>query len=80
MGLIFKFILFGLVFYYIFKTIGSFVYRIFGGQIQKRPRPTAQSQYRREGEINIDSTPKGKKGKYNGDSKDGDYIDFEEVK
>lgn len=80
MGILFKFILFGLVFYYILKTVGSFIFRIFGGQVQQKSRPTAQPQYRKEGEINIDSVPKGKNRKQNGDAKDGDYIDFEEVK
>ncbi len=78
MGVLLKFILFGLVFYYIAKTIGSFIYRILGGQPQQQPHRTAQN--RREGDINIDSKPKDKTRKYHAGSKEGDYIDYEEVK
>ena len=78
MGVLLKVILFGLVFYYIAKTIGSFIYRILGGQTQNRPRQAAQNK--QEGEINIDSKPKNKARKYHAGSKEGDYIDYEDVK
>ena len=81
MGLLLKFILFGLVFYYILKTIGSFVFRILGGQ--KPPQTQQQQNYQarqREGEINIDYVPDKKKGRRGKASRDGDYIDYEEVK
>ena len=78
MGVLLKFILFGLVFYYIAKTIGSFIYRILGGQPQQQPRQTAQN--RREGEINVDSKPKEKTRNFSTGSKEGDYIDYEDVK
>ena len=79
MGLLFKIILFGLVIYYIFKTIGGFVYRILGGQPQ-RQAPRQSTQYRREGEINVESAPEDKNQKKGSGSKEGDYIDYEEVK
>lgn len=79
MGALLKFILFGLVIYYVLKTIGSFVFRMLGGQPQQPP-PRQSTQHRRSGEINIDYMPKGKKQKRNSGSKDGDYIDYEDVK
>jgi hypothetical protein len=78
MGVLLKFILFGLVFYYIVKTIGSFIYKILGGQPQQHQRQTTQNK--REGEINVDSKPKNKTRKFHAGSKEGDYIDYEEVK
>jgi hypothetical protein len=81
MGLLLKFILFGLVFYYIIKTVGGFVFRMLGGQ---KPQQTQQRQNQqarqREGEINIDYMPNKNKGRRGKATKDGDYIDYEEVK
>lgn len=81
MGLLLKFILFGLVFYYIIKTVGGFVFRILGGQ---RPPQTqqrhSQQTRQREGEINIDYVPDKNKGRRGKAARDGDYIDYEEVK
>lgn len=79
MGLLLKLILYGLVIYYIFKTIGGFVMRIFGGQAQQQA-PRQATQQRRSGEINIEQAPHYKKQKKNTGTKDGDYIDYEEVK
>jgi hypothetical protein len=79
MGVLLKVVLFGLVIYYVFKTVGSFVLRIFGGQPQQ-PSSRQTTQQRRRGEINIDHIPKGKNQKGKPGSKDGDYIDYEEVK
>lgn len=79
MGVLLKVILFGLIIYYVLKTIGSFVFRILGGQPQKPP-PRQSTQHRKSGEINIDYMPNGKKQKRNPKSKDGDYIDYEDVK
>ncbi len=79
MGLLLKIILFGLVFYYIFKTIGGIVYRLMGGQVNQNPsRRTPPT--RKEGEINIDYTPKDQKKRSGSGSKEGDYIDYEEIK
>ena len=78
MGILIKVVLFGLVIYYIVKSIGSFVYRILGGQPQKQARQAQPNK--QKGEINIDYMPKGKKGGNTAGSKDGDYIDYEEVK
>jgi len=79
MGIILKFILFGLVAYYVFKTIGSFVFRFLGGQPPPKQRqPT--TPHKREGEVNIDYMPKNQKGKSSSGSKGGEYIDYEEVK
>ena len=79
MGILIKIILFGLVFYYIFKTIGSFIFRLLGGQAQQtQSRQTTQQK--RDGEINIKYVPKDKNGGKGGSSKEGDYIDYEEIK
>ncbi len=79
MGALLKFVLFGLVIYYVIKTIGSFVFRMLGGQPQQPP-PRQSTQRRKSGEINIEYTPKSKTQKSNSGSKDGDYIDYEDVK
>jgi len=80
MGVLLKVILFGLVFYYILRTVGGFVLRILGGQ---QP-PTHQRHHanaRREGDVNIDYVPdKDKKRGSRSSSKEGDYIDYEELK
>jgi len=79
MGWILKMILYGLVIYFLLKTIGSFIYRIMGGQVhQDQQRQT--TQHKREGEINIDYIPKDERGRRRGGSKEGDYIDYEEIK
>ena len=83
MGILLKVVLFGLVFYYILKTVGGFIFRLLGGQSpqqQQRYRQAQQQQQKREGDINIDYMPKNKRGKTKNGSKDGDYIDYEEVK
>lgn len=79
MGLLLKVILFGLVFYYIIKTIGSFVFRFLGGQATQNQQRQA-NQHRKEGEINVDHMPQSHKGNSGSRPKDGDYIDYEEIK
>jgi len=79
MGVLLKVVLFGLVIYYIFKTVGSFVFRFLGGQAQQNHQRQT-TQQKREGEINIDHMPKNQKGRTTPGSKDDDYIDYEEVK
>jgi len=79
MGVLLKIILFGLVFYYIMKTVGGFIFRIMGGQVQQNQRRYSPPPSR-EGEINIDHAQKGKKGKSGGNAKEGEYIDYEEIK
>ena len=79
MGLLLKVVLFGLVFYYIVKTIGSFVFRILGGQARQNQRQQTAT-HKREGEINIEYMPENQKGRSSSGKKGGDYIDFEEVK
>jgi len=78
MGLLLKFVLFGLVFYYIFKTIGGFVFRILGGQARQKQQQA--KGHKREGEINIEYIPNDKKGRGSSGQKGGEYIDYEEVK
>ena len=78
MGILLKVVLFGLVIYYIVKTIGSFVFRILGGQPQQQPRQAQPNK--RKGEINIDYMPTDKKRKSSAGSKEGDYIDYEDIK
>lgn len=82
MGILLKVVLFGLVFYYIIKTVGSFVFRLLGGQSPQQQQHYRQAQQprKREGEINVDYMPKDKRGRSNNGSKEGDYIDYEEVK
>lgn len=80
MGILLKFVLFGLVAYYIFKTVGNFIFRILGGQAQQQQQRQTTAQQKRKGEINIDHIPKNQKGKPTSGSKGGDYIDYEEVK
>jgi hypothetical protein len=83
MGLLIKIILFGIVFYYIFKTVGGFVYRILGGRnFAQQQRQNQYNNHRREGEINVDYVPEKDKSKRKGSSssKSGEYIDYEEVK
>lgn len=79
MGLLFKIILFGFVIYYIIKTIGGFVFKILGGQPQRKAPPQS-AERRRDGEIKIEYAPKDKTQKNSAGSKGGDYIDYEELK
>ena len=80
MGVLLKLILFGIVIYYIVRTIGGFVYRVLGGTTANNQQRQA-NQHRREGEINIDYIPKDQqKGSKRRSSGEGDYIDYEEVK
>jgi len=79
MGLLLKFVLFGLVFYYIIKTIGSFVFRILGGRTKENQAKQTRS-HKKEGEINIEYIPNDPKVRTSGGRKGGDYIDYEEVK
>ena len=79
MGILLKVLLFGLVFYYLLKTVGGFVFRLMGGQPPQRQQRSPQQQ-RREGDINIDYAPKNRQKKSRTGPKEGDYIDYEEVK
>ena len=80
MGLLLKFILIGLVIYYIVRTIGGFVHRILGGTTANQQQRQA-NPHQREGEINIDYIPDDQKRRSTKrTSGDGDYIDYEEVK
>lgn len=80
MGILLKVVLFGLVIYYLFKTIGGFVFKLLGGQT-RQPQPQQSRQHRQEGEINIDYMPENQKRRRSSrGAKDGDYIDYEEVK
>jgi hypothetical protein len=79
MGILLKIILFGLVIYYIFKTIGGFVFRLLGGQRQQQTQRQS-TQSRRDGEIIIEQKPKDKRQQNGTGSKEGDYIDYEDVK
>jgi len=78
MGFLLKAFLFGLVIYYVFKSIGLVMVRMMGGG---GPRPPGTHyQGRREGEVNIEY-PHGKGGPSQRNKKtDGDYIDYEEIK
>lgn len=81
MGLLLKFVLFGLVIYYVLRTVGSFVFRLLGGQSpqqQQRYRQAQQQGHKKEGEINVEYMPENQKKRRG--TKDGDYIDYEEVK
>ncbi len=80
MGVLLKLVLFGVVFYYLLRTVGGFVFRVLGvqNQTQSRQRPTQEAK--KEGQINIDYVPeKGKRKSRKGPS-EGEYIDYEEVK
>jgi len=82
MGILLKIILFGLVFYYILRTVGGFLYKILGGQ-PRQPQTQRRQHYdtNKEGDINIDYVPnKGRKRRSSSGSREGDYIDYEEVK
>lgn len=79
MGILLKLLLFGLVFYYIIKTIGSFMFRFLGGQPPQNQQRQAY-QRKKEGEINIDHTPKNQGRRSGRGARDGDYIDYEEIK
>ncbi len=79
MGALLKIVMFGLIFYYIMKTVGAFIFRIMGGQVQQNQRRYSEPP-KREGEINIDYAQKGKKGRSGGGAKEGEYIDYEEIK
>jgi len=78
MGFLLKAFLFGLVVYYIFKSIGLVMFRMMGGTGPRPPETHFQS--RREGDINVDfhsgkaGSPERKK------RTEGDYIDYEEIK
>jgi hypothetical protein len=77
MGVLLKFILFAVVFIYLVRKVGGLVYRLMGG---KPPQQNPQQQYRKQGDINVDYSPKGKKDKFGNDFKGGEYVDYEEVK
>jgi hypothetical protein len=80
MGFLLKMILFGLVIYYVFRTVGGFIFKLLGGQA-RQDQPTPRSKYKREGEINIDYMPENHKRRTSSQGKKGgDYIDYEEVK
>ncbi len=81
MGFLLKFILFALVFYYLLKTIGHILVRVVSSGRQGPSRSRGFDE-RKEGEIKIDYAPgkgKNKHSSHIGD-KEGDYIDYEEVK
>ena len=80
MGILLKFVLFGLAAYYIFKTIGNFIFRFLGGQAQQQQQRQTTTQQKRKGEVNIDYVPENQKGKPKSGPKGGEYIDYEEVK
>ena len=77
--MIFKFLMYGVVFYYLFK----FLARVFGGFIIKKASQqftnqnpySSNQQNKKEGEVHIKSNPKDDKKHVKG----GDYVDFEEV-
>jgi len=82
MGTLLKFILFTVIFFWLFSRVANFFVRMFvGNQAGSRSQFDKQEPPHRtkKGDINIDYMPnlgkqKGKKGK------EGEYIDFEEVK
>jgi len=76
MGTLLKFILFGIVIYYIIRKVSGFILRIMGGN----PTPNNQQKYTKEGDVHVDYVPKDKKGKFGDDFKGGEYVDYEEVK
>jgi hypothetical protein len=81
MGTLIKILLFGMIFYYIMKTVGGFIFRIMGGRVQQNQNRYTQKQpARKEGEIIIDSAPSDKGKRKGAAANDGDYIDFEEIK
>lgn len=80
MGLLIKFLLFGLVIYYVLRTVGGFVARLMGGGQPPQQQNQHAQETRREGDINIDYIPKEKNGGSSGGTRQGDYIDYEEVK
>ncbi|NJN28232.1 MAG: DUF4834 family protein [Cyclobacteriaceae bacterium] len=61
------------------KTIGGFVFRIMGGRMQQQQRGRSSASSR-DGNINIDYAQKGKKNQSRGGTKEGEYIDYEEIK
>lgn len=77
MGFLLKAFLFGLVIYYIFKSIGLVLARIMGAG--PRP-PDTHYQSRREGDINVEYHPGRNDGSRRDKKADGDYIDYEEIK
>ena len=79
MGILIKLLLFGIVIYYLVKTIGGFVFRLLGGQAPQQAHRN-QTPNRREGDIHIDYVPQDQKRRAGAGSKDGDYVDYEEVK
>jgi hypothetical protein len=81
MGVLLKLILFGLVFYFLIKTVGALIGRALGGQqAAQAQRRSTQQPRQREGEINIDYVPNKEKDRKRPSNSDGDYIDYEEVK
>ena len=73
-----RLILFGIVFYYLFK----FLSKIFGVFLVKKVQQQysnqqnySQNNHRTEGDIKVSYTPKDDKKHVKG----GDYVDFEEV-
>jgi hypothetical protein len=79
MGVLLKVILFGLVIYYLLRTVGGIIFRLLGGQPPQQ-QSRQQTHKKREGEINIDYIPKDRDKRSSGSKREGDYIDYEEVK
>ncbi len=79
MGFLLKAFLFGLVIYYVLKSIGHVFARIVGGTPVPKQRDTRYQQ-RRDGEINVDYAPEKEGATRKKNKSEGTYIDYEEIK
>ena len=80
-----KFLIIVVLIGYVFYKVGGMVFKVLTGNIGgQQSRGNFQGQNRpgnnprpKDGNVNIDYVPKGKKGK---DFDGGEYVDYEEVK
>ena len=85
--MIFKIILFLIIFYYLFKIVARVFLPIFiSNRVQKMAsekenayKEYVQKQKQNEGKVFVTHNPSDKKSPSKGDL-DGEYVDFEEVK
>ncbi|RLD36783.1 MAG: hypothetical protein DRI74_08410 [Bacteroidetes bacterium] len=91
---LFRFLLLLIVFYYVFKLLVRFVFPFFVKRFlnkaqqnfyNQNPHLDPDQQKKKEGEVKVESKPKGEKNTEQNKSKNsdddfGDYVDFEEIK
>lgn len=65
------------LFFFLFRTIGVFLRFLMGGSVTNRGNDHQYRRKQRDGDLNVDYKPKGKKDR--GEFKGGEYVDYEDV-